>query len=28
MLVVMWPAGEQPDVDGLALAEVMDARAQ
>jgi len=28
MVVVMWPAGEQPSVDGLALAEVMDGRAQ
>lgn len=27
MVVVMGPAGEQPDVDGLALAEVMDGRA-
>ena len=28
MLMVMWPAGEQPNVDGLALAKVMDGRAQ
>jgi hypothetical protein len=28
MLMVMWPAGEQPNVDGLALAEIMDGRAQ
>jgi len=28
MVVVMWPAGEEPDVDALALAEVMDGRAQ
>ncbi len=28
MVVVMWPAGEQPNADALALAEVMDGRAQ
>jgi hypothetical protein len=28
MLMVMWPAGGQPSVDGLALAEIMDGRAQ
>ena len=28
MLMVMWPAGEQPNVDGLALARIMDERAQ
>jgi len=28
MVMVMWPAGEQPNADGLALAEIMDGRAQ
>jgi hypothetical protein len=28
MVVVMWPAGEQTNADALALAEVMDGRAQ
>jgi len=27
-VMIMWPAGEQPNVDGLALAEIMDGRAQ